>query len=108
MYFANALRDRIREITADVDPTVTIVLIDMEGVNYIDLEGSDMLNEITKDMKEVGIEIHLARVKRDVMEMLAKDGIDQIMGRDHIHNQVVDVVQLIKNDIALKGETQNG
>ena len=54
-------------------------------------------------------EMHLlARVKRDVMEMLTKNGVDQIMGRDHFHNQVVDVVQLIKNDIDLKGETQNG
>jgi anti-anti-sigma regulatory factor len=28
------------------------VLIDMEGVNYIDIEGSDMLAEIAKDMWE--------------------------------------------------------
>jgi MFS superfamily sulfate permease-like transporter len=71
-----------------------MVLIDMEGVNYLDLEGSDMLNEITKDMKSVGVEIHLARVKHEVMEMLKKDGVDQTIGRDHIHTKVVDAVQL--------------
>jgi MFS superfamily sulfate permease-like transporter len=67
----------------------------MESVNYIDLEGSDMLNEITKDMKGVGVEIHLARVKHEVMEMLKKDGVDQIIGRDHIHDKVVDAVELL-------------
>ena len=37
---ANALRDKIREVTTtDVTPPVTRVLIDMEGVNYLDLEG---------------------------------------------------------------------
>ena len=95
----------------------------MEGVNYLDLEGSDSLNEITKNMKGARVEIHLARVKHDVMEMLKKDGVDQIIGRNHIHNKVVEAVkwfilkkkagakndrQLIVNNKHLKGETQNG
>ena len=96
LYFAtaNELRDRVREVTTDVKPPVTDVLIDMEGVNYIDLEGSDMLNEIAKDMRTVGVEIHLARVKHEVMDMLEKDGVDQIIGRDHIHDKVGDAVRL--------------
>jgi len=96
LYFAtaNGLRDKVREVTTDVDPPVREVLIDMEGVNYLDLEGSDMLNEITKDMKGVGVEIHLARVKHEAMEMLEKDGVDQIIGRDHIHAKVAEAVQL--------------
>jgi MFS superfamily sulfate permease-like transporter len=65
-----------------------------EGVDYLDLEGCDMLNEIAKNMKDVGVEVHLARVKHDVMEMLEKDGVDQIIGRDHIHAKFVDAVQL--------------
>jgi len=95
LYFANAnaLRDRVRAVTTAVIPPVTMVLIDMEGVNYIDLEGCDMLNEITENMKGIGIEIHLARVKRDVMEMLKKDGVDKIMGRDHIHIKVAEAVR---------------
>jgi anti-anti-sigma regulatory factor len=72
-----------------------MVLIDMEGVDYLDLEGSDMLSEIAKNMKGVGVEIHLARVKHEVMETLKKDGVDQIIGRDHIHNKVVEAVQLL-------------
>jgi anti-anti-sigma factor len=96
LYFAtaNGLRDKVRAVTTDVDPPVTKVLIDMEGVDYLDLEGSDMLGEITKDMKGVGVEIHLARVKHEAMDMLEKDGVDQIIGRDHIHAKVVEAVQL--------------
>ena len=96
LYFAtaNVLRDKVREVTTDVAPPVTMVLIDMEGVNYIDLEGCDMLNEIAANMKRVGVEIHLARVKHDVMELLEKDGVDQNIGRDHIHAKVVEAVQL--------------
>ncbi|MBT8368539.1 MAG: sodium-independent anion transporter, partial [Deltaproteobacteria bacterium] len=95
LYFAtaNGLRDKVRAVTTDVTPPVTEVLIDMEGVNYIDLEGSDMLGEITEDMRTVGVEIHLVRVKHAVMEMLEKVGVDQIIGRDHIHNKIVEAVQ---------------
>jgi anti-anti-sigma factor len=94
LYFAtaNGLRDKVREVTTEVDPPVREVLIDMEGVNYIDLEGSDMLGEIAKDMRAVGVEIHLARVKHSVMEMLEKDEVDKIIGHDHIHDKVVDAV----------------
>jgi hypothetical protein len=52
------------------------------------------LGEITKDMKGVGVEIHLVRVKHEVMELLEKDGVDQVIGRDHIHAKVVDAVRL--------------
>ena len=95
LYFAtaNALRDKVRAVIADTDPPVTMVLIDMEGVNYLDLEGSDMLNEIASNMKGAGVEIHLTRVKHAVMEMLEKDGVDQIIGREHIHNNLIEAVQ---------------
>jgi anti-anti-sigma regulatory factor len=71
-----------------------MVLIDMEGEDYLDLEGADILNEITRDMKGVGVEIHLTRMKHAVTEMLEKDGVDQIIGRDHIHDKVFEAVQL--------------
>jgi len=45
-------------------------------------------------MKGVGVEIHRAREKHEVMELLEKDGVDQIIGRDHIHNKVFEAVQL--------------
>ena len=76
--------------------------VQVEGVNYLDLEGCDMLNEITENMKSIGIEIHLARVKHGVMDMLEKDGVDKIIGRDHIHNKVEETVQgFVQKEIPL-------
>ena len=92
---ANALRDKVRSATLDRDTPVNTILIDMEGVDYIDLEGSDMLGEITKDMKNIGITIHLARLKQAVRSMLERDGVDRIIGRDHIHDRVFGAVETI-------------
>jgi len=33
------------------------------------------------------------RLKHQVMEMLNKDGVDQIIGRDHIHNKAAEAVR---------------
>jgi hypothetical protein len=69
-----------------------------------------MLNEIANNMKVTGVEIHLARVKQEVMKVINKDGVDQIIGRDHIHNKVFEAVQWITQNKKklLKGETKNG
>ena len=65
----------------------------MEGVNYLDLEGSDMLNEITEYMKGAGVQIHLGRVKHEAMEMIEKVGVDRTIGSDHIHSKLFEAVQ---------------
>jgi high affinity sulfate transporter 1 len=95
LYFAtaNALRDKVRSVIADATPPVTMVLIDMEGVNLLDLQSADMLNELVENMKGAGVEIHLARIKYEVMKMIKKDGVDRTVGRDHIHNKVVEAVK---------------
>ena len=36
---------------------------------------------------------YLVRVKHEVMEMLEKDGVDENIGRDHIHSKVGEAVQ---------------
>jgi sulfate permease, SulP family len=92
---ANALRDKVRSATLDHDPPVKAILIDMEGVDYIDLEGADMLGEISKDMKDIGIDLHIARLKQAVMSMLERDGVDQIIGRDRIHSKVFEAVEIL-------------
>lgn len=65
----------------------------MKAVSSLDLESSDMVNKITTDMKNVGVEIHLARVKHEVMELLKKDGVEQTVGNDHIHDKVLDAIK---------------
>ena len=57
------LRMRIRQLTRDVEPPVKAVILDMESTNIIDLEGSDELREIGKELEELKILFYLARVK---------------------------------------------
>ena len=92
---ANALRDKVRSVTRGALPAVKTILIDMEGVDNIDLQGADMLGEITENMKNAGVDIHIARVKMAVMSRLEKVGVDQAIGHDRIHNRVFEAVNVI-------------
>ena len=97
LFFATAgrLRDRVREVVRDAEEPVKALLIDLEGVDYIDLEGSDALAELGEDLGVAGVEVHLARIKHDVLRMLERDGVDNIIGREHFHPKVIDGVESI-------------
>jgi high affinity sulfate transporter 1 len=61
------------------DPKIRTVVLDFEGVNFIDSQGAATLAELIELARERQIEFRLARVKTAVMEILRKDGIiDQI------------------------------
>ena len=87
LFFATAssLRARVRELTREVTPTVTAVVLDLESTALIDLEGSDELQEVAKELKELGIELHLSRTKVKVKEILVKDGVLEIIPEHRFH-----------------------
>ena len=83
-----------------VDPPVTEVLIEMEGTDYVDLEGADALNMIVTDMKGRGVTIHLARVKNEAMTMLEQDSVDQTVGHENIHDDIDEAVKAFQQESA--------
>jgi MFS superfamily sulfate permease-like transporter len=94
LFFATAssLRGRIRSLTEGVEPAVRAVVLDMEGTNIIDLEGSDALHEVVLELKDTGVELCLARTKTEIVAILEQDGVLDSLGReqlfDHVHEAV--------------------
>jgi SulP family sulfate permease len=84
---ADALGDRIRERVHEVQD-LNGVILSMEGVNFIDAEGADKLRSIAKAGSEHGVDLHLSRVKSQVMAILQRDGVIDLIGADHIHDSV--------------------
>ncbi len=44
---ADALTDRLRELVQQADPPVQTIVLDFEGVNFIDSQGADKVAEIS-------------------------------------------------------------
>jgi len=84
---AEALEDRIRALAEDGDRRDALVL-DLEGVNFVDAQGSAKLTEIHRLAHADGMTLRLARVKPQVRAVLEADGVVDLLGADHIHGNV--------------------
>ena len=60
---AEALEERIRELALDADPPLRAVVLDIEGVDFVDSQGAAKLAEILDFAESAGVELRLARVK---------------------------------------------
>ncbi len=84
---ADALDDRVRDLS-EQGADVTGVVLDFEGVNFVDSQGSAKLHEILDFADESGLVLRLARVKPAVRGTLERDGVLDRIGADHVHGNV--------------------
>jgi high affinity sulfate transporter 1 len=84
---AEALDERVREL---IDPArqPNALVLDLEGVDFVDSQGSAKLTEITDAAQTNGVTLRLARLKPNVLKVLQADGLVQRIGVDHIHGNV--------------------
>jgi SulP family sulfate permease len=89
LFFAtsDALEDRVREV-ALATPGVTGIVLDCEGMDFIDSQGSAKMHEILDLTEHAGVTLRLARVKPAVRELLARDGVLDRIGAGNIHENV--------------------
>ena len=81
---AEALEDRIRALAGEQHALV----LDLEGVNFIDAQGSAKLTELHQLAEADAVTLRLARVKPQVLAVLRADGVVDRIGADHIHGNV--------------------
>jgi sulfate permease, SulP family len=84
---AEALEERVREL-ADDDHDRRALVLDLEGVNFIDSQGAAKVTELYELTEGDGVALRLARVKPQVLAVLEADGIIDRIGADHIHGNV--------------------
>ncbi len=96
LFFVNsgALDDHLREIRIREEPGLNGVILSMEGVDFIDTEGADTIKAIAEAGKQHNIDLHLARVKPQVAEVLERDGLLDVMPREHFHSDIAAAVKM--------------
>ncbi len=82
---AEALENRIRAL---VDERIRALVLDLEGVSFVDSQGSAKLTEIHELLAADEIGFRLARLKPQVRAVLQTDGVVDQIGPDHIHGNV--------------------
>jgi SulP family sulfate permease len=94
LFFAtsDALEDRVREVAMST-PDITGIVLDCEGIDFIDSQGSAKMGEILELTKQAGVTLRLARLKPAVYELLKRDGIVNRIGEDRTHGNVYRAVE---------------
>ena len=89
LFFATAaaLDERVRAILAN-QPGLHSVVLDLEGVNFVDSQGAAKLGELVDLMDANDVELRLARLKPNVSSVLVADGLNDRIGHDRIHGNV--------------------
>ncbi len=90
---SDALEDRLRQLSEDADPALHTAVVDFEGVNFIDSQGSDKVSELFDLAEASGIELRLARVKPHVLALLRRDGVIEKLGEHKIYDSVYSAVE---------------
>ncbi len=101
LFFAtsDALEDRVREV-ALATPGITGIVLDCEGIDFIDSQGSAKMHEILDLTEHAGATLRLARVKPAVRELLGRDGVLERIGAGSTH---ADVDQAVAAQLAARG-----
>jgi SulP family sulfate permease len=82
---AEALEDRVRDLT---DGGSRALVLDLEGVNFVDSQGSGKVAEVYELTRAADVTLRLARVKPQVRSVLVADGVIELVGADHVHGNV--------------------
>ena len=85
---ADALEERIRRLVLNGVEPVRAVVLDFEGVDFVDSQGAAKLAEILEFAESSEVELRLARIKPSVATVLERDGVLAVLGRDHVHGNV--------------------
>ena len=94
---AEALEDRVRDLIEQ--NSLDALVIDLEGVNFVDSQGAAKIRELHELARADGVAFRLARVKPNVLRVLEADGTVDEIGADHIHGNVQRAVRAERPEI---------
>jgi sulfate permease, SulP family len=95
---ADAVEDRVRDLIHERGD-LRLLVLDCEGMNFVDAQGSAELLELLRLSGEAGVGFRLVRLKSSVAAVLERDGVLASLGGDRVH---AGVQQAIEADARLR------
>lgn len=98
LYFANArvVADAITEAVGSRD-RVRAVVLDASSIPWIDYTGAEVLADLDADLRDAGLELHLAAVRGPVADILARFE-HRLLAEHRVHTDVAGAVTALGLD----------
>jgi high affinity sulfate transporter 1 len=90
LFFANAhdFQTAVRQEIATADPAPQVLLFDGESMNDIDATAVITLREFQEQLAGENIEMHFARIKTHVLEIMKRGGLEEVIPPQHFYPNV--------------------
>jgi SulP family sulfate permease len=112
LFFASAdyVGKRVQPMVRSRRDEITGLVLNLEAVNHVDLNGAQALARLAASIEEQGTTVALARVRRDVARALYRGGVMDVLGDNQVYDRVQDAVSaLSRHPLATAGgETSLG
>ncbi|WP_038050912.1 SulP family inorganic anion transporter [Thioalkalivibrio sp. ALJ1] len=96
LYFANVpyFEDAVLDLLAR-HPQAKYLIVVGKGINEIDASGEEVIHQLVHRLKARGITLVFAGVKAQVMEVMQRTGLDEIIGKDNIFKSTDQAVKTV-------------
>jgi SulP family sulfate permease len=94
LFFASAdyLVQRVTPLVASRRTTLRALVLNLEAVNHVDLNGAQALARLAARVEAQGITVALARVRRDIERALYRGGVMDVVTAENVYDRVQDAV----------------
>lgn len=94
LYFANGnyIRDFVHQ-ALQANQKIKHVILDAGAITSIDSSAVHMLHDLISDLRNDGVDMHIAEAKGPVRDILMRCGLVSLLGEDHFHLAVEDAVK---------------
>jgi sulfate permease, SulP family len=96
LYFANAgyFEDKILEVVA-LNPKLRYIVIDASGINQMDATGEEVLHHLVERLKDHGIEMVVAGMKKQFMDVIRRTRLIEYLGEEHFFSYIQNALDYV-------------
>jgi SulP family sulfate permease len=88
LYFGDSsyFEDKVLEIVSR-STELRYLIVDAGGINQIDATGEQILRDLVERLRDIGVDVHFARAKKQLTDVLERTGCMDYIGRDHFFSR---------------------
>jgi len=97
LYFANAgyLEGKVLNSVAE-KPNLKVMILDFESVDLVDSTGEETLGRIVERLEAAGIELYIARAKKQIRDAFTRSGLMKKIGEERFFRERTDASRYAK------------
>ncbi|MDP6775714.1 MAG: sodium-independent anion transporter, partial [Candidatus Latescibacteria bacterium] len=102
LYFGDSsyFEDKVVEIVSQFTE-LRYLVVDAGGINQIDATGEQILRDLVERLRDIGVDVHFTRAKKQLRDVLERTGCMDYIGRDHFHRRNQHAMNELSNRLNL-------